>query len=262
MSDDAIFALLGEMRDAPIAALKKSKGEKGAKAEKGSKKGADDQTWSRKARERMAAGDDALWNDQAQVPRDMEMSWVRCSEVARLTRSGVDDDLARDRRPMQRLAVEEALRWRAMNRLAQTFKSMAAETLGTKWTRHFEMWLYARRAVCTTCAAGIFPLGKEAESDEELARKLEAAGMTRGRAEQTCRLLGKAARKEALRVGHSAVGQGSRVQIEATLPPPGPPAPTREPRPALSRGGRRRSKCGRTTESACEQSWCALGRLR
>ena len=59
MSDDAIFALLGEMRDAPIAALKKSKGEKGAKAEKGSKKGADDQTWSRKARERMAAGDDA-----------------------------------------------------------------------------------------------------------------------------------------------------------------------------------------------------------
>ena len=51
MSDDAIFALLGEMRDAPIAALKKSKGEKGAKAEKGSKKGADDQTWSRKARE-------------------------------------------------------------------------------------------------------------------------------------------------------------------------------------------------------------------
>ena len=76
---------------------------------------------------------------------------------------------------MQRLAVEEAVRWRAMNRLALTFKTMAAEKLGVRWTRHFEGWLYSRRAVCACCAGGIFPLGKEAEADVELERKLEAA---------------------------------------------------------------------------------------
>ena len=180
MSDDALFALLGEMRDAPLAAAtKKSKGDKSAKSTSGEGGKVARKAWSRKEREGMAAGDEGLWNDKVALPRDMEQEWVRRSEIARMARSAPDEDdsgdAGRDRRPMQRLAVEEACRWRAMNRLALTFKTMAAEKLGVRWTRHFEGWLYARRAVCSCCTAGLFPLGKEAEADVELERKLEAA---------------------------------------------------------------------------------------
>ena len=41
-----------------------------------------------------------------------------------------------------------------MSRLAGEFKDMVSERLGNKWQRHFEKWLFSRRAVCPTCPAG------------------------------------------------------------------------------------------------------------
>eukprot|EP00961_Rhodomonas_salina_P145823 1963032-Rhodomonas_salina.1 len=104
---------------------------------------------------------------------------------AGVRRAEADREEAHDGNEVRRLAVQEAVRWRTMSRLpssplpsilffssrsshrahfpdalcagrrlANSFHDICGTALGSKWTRHFEKWLYSRRAECETCAAG------------------------------------------------------------------------------------------------------------
>jgi len=100
-----------------------------------------------------------------------------------------------------------------MSKLAGEFKDMTSDKLGNKWQRHFEKWLYSRRAVCPTCPAGCFPLGSDAEVDPDLARKLEASGASAKQAGFVCKMAGKAANKFAAALSRMPAGLG-KVKIK------------------------------------------------
>jgi len=133
-----------------------------------------------------------------------------CSELGRLGSSAHD---FLEPREQQRLAAEEAVRWRHMSKLAGEFKDMTSDKLGNKWQRHFEKWLYSRRAVCPTCPASCFPLGSDAEVDPDLARKLEASGASAKQAGFVCKMAGKAANKFAAALSRMPAGLG-KVKIK------------------------------------------------
>ena len=151
------------------------------------------------------AGDDVLWNESIEFTAAENRALQACSELGCLG-SGAHDFF--DAREQQRLAADEAVRWRHMSRLAGEFKDIVADKLGSKWQRHFEKWLYSRRAVCPTCPAGCFPLGAEAESDPELQRKLEAAGASAKQASFIAKMAGKASNKAAAALSRVTPGSG------------------------------------------------------
>ena len=156
------------------------------------------------------AGDDVLWNARVEFTGAENRALLACSELGRLG-SAAHDFL--DAPEQQRLAADEAVRWRHMSRLAGEFKDMVAETLGNKWQRHFEKWLYSRRAVCPTCPAGCFPLGPAAEVDTELQRKLEAAGASTQQAVFIAKMAGKASNKAAAALSRAAPALG-KVKVK------------------------------------------------
>ena len=156
------------------------------------------------------AGDDVLWNARVEFSAAENRALHACSELGRLG-SAAHDFL--DAREQQRLAADEAMRWRHMSRLAGEFKDMVSEKLGNKWQRHFEKWLYSRRAVCPTCPAGCFPLGPEAEADAELQRKLEAAGASTKQAVFIAKMAGKASNKAAAALSRAAPALG-KVKVK------------------------------------------------
>jgi hypothetical protein len=100
------------------------------------------------------------------------------------------------------LAHEAALH-RAVSQLASTFATLCGDALGKKWYRHFEVWLFARRGSEnskseTFCGvsphASLLPSGSSPEAlaaDEELQRKLTAAGMASAAAGAIVGELGK-----------------------------------------------------------------------
>jgi hypothetical protein len=100
------------------------------------------------------------------------------------------------------LAHEAALH-RAVSQLASTFATLCGDTLGKKWYKHFEVWLFVRRGSENSKAetvlkdsphASLLPLGNSLEAlaaDEELQRKLTAAGMAPAAAGAVVAELGK-----------------------------------------------------------------------
>jgi hypothetical protein len=106
-----------------------------------------------------------------------------------------------------------------MSRLAGEFKDMMGGKLGNKWQRHFEKWLYSRRAGCPTCPAGCFPIGPNSETDPELQRKLQATGASAKEAAFLAKMLGKASHKAAAAVSRAAPGllYWYKVQIMTLL---------------------------------------------
>jgi hypothetical protein len=147
-----------------------------------------------------------LWNELVKFTSAENGSLHASSELGRLGSSAHDFF---DPHEQQRFAADEASRWRHMSRLAGEFKDMMSGRLANKWQRHFEKWLYSRRAVCPTCPAGIFPLGSEAESDPELQRKLQATGASKKEAAFLAKMIGKASNKIAAALSRFAPGKGN-----------------------------------------------------
>ena len=225
--DDALEALLQDMRS-DNSCGKPAKGEDQPKKKRRKGEGADIQiginrtssgqdprthqaapsilTESRERELRAcSAGDDVLWNGSVEFTPTENRALQACSEIGALG-SGAHDFF--DAREQQRLAADEAVRWRHMSRLAGEFKDIVADKLGNKWQRHFEKWLYSRRAVCPTCPAGCFPLGAGAEADPELQRKLEAAGASEKQASFMAKMAGKASNKAAAALSRVSPGSG------------------------------------------------------
>ncbi len=144
-----------------------------------------------------------LWNERLRFEGPENDALHACSELGRLG-SAAHDFL--DPHEQQRLAADEAVRWRHMSRLAGEFKDMMGGKLGNKWQRHFEKWLYSRRAGCPTCPAGCFPIGPNSETDPELQRKLQATGASAKEAAFLAKMLGKASHKAAAAVSRAAPG--------------------------------------------------------
>eukprot|EP00960_Hanusia_phi_P058834 763996-Hanusia_phi.AAC.10 len=209
--DDELERLLAEMREEPISQMKSKKGSaKKCTDASSSTSHSKADLWETSISS--VAGDGVLWNREFKIHEEIEKLLVESSQLAR--RSQHADDKRKLVNDVQRLAVEEAIRWREMSKLAGEFRLMGGDKLGAKWTRHFEKWLYSRRAACPTCPAGIFPLGKENEKDEELQRKLEAAGISAKQAMKICETIGKGSRKAASTVGRTLVGKGGKVKVK------------------------------------------------
>jgi hypothetical protein len=183
---------------------KDAKGEKGAARDRASRPEILSESRETEIRAHVA-GDDVLWNNRVKFAQSEKSALYTCAERGRLG-SGIQDFC--DAQEQQRLAADEAVRWRHMNKLAQEFKDIVSEKLGNKWQRHFEKWLYSRRAVCPTCPAGCFPLGRETEVDPELQRKLEAAGASVKQAAFIAKMAGKASNKAAAALSRAAPGNG------------------------------------------------------
>ncbi|EKX51571.1 hypothetical protein GUITHDRAFT_102834 [Guillardia theta CCMP2712] len=209
--DKELERLLAEMREEPISQLKNKKNSvKTSTAASSDNSRIRDQLWEQSITS--TAGDGVLWNKEFKVGGKVDQFLKESSQLSRLSQN--PDDRRSLLKDVQRLAVEEAIRWREMSKLAGEFRLMGGDKLGAKWTRQFEKWLYSRRAACPTCPAGIFPLGKENEKDEELKRKLEAAGISSKQAEKICETIGKGARKAAATVGRTLVGKGGKVKVK------------------------------------------------
>ena len=81
-----------------------------------------------------SAGDDVLWNESIEFTAAENKALQACSELGSLGSAAHD---FYDAREQQRLAADEAVRWRHMSRLAGEFKDIVAEKLGNKWQVSF-----------------------------------------------------------------------------------------------------------------------------
>ena len=117
----------------------------------------------------------------------------------------------------------EAARLEAVRQLAQAFEKRCAATIGgRKWFSHFESWLWASRA-STMLDAGPVPVVHGVADDDELLRKLVAAGVEEPEAISICKGLAEEARALTAKLQTASValckpGHAVRISCSPTAP--------------------------------------------